>query len=155
MSSHFGNILRLTTFGESHGKSVGGVLDGCPPNVSLTEADIQAQLNRRRPGQSHLTTDREELDTVTIVSGVEGGRTLGTPIAFYVAIGTRNLGIMKSSEKHPDRPMLILHIRQNTARDPSVVVVDPVPGKPLHVWQVVPSPKEFSWNRQVWKLSPG
>lgn len=85
MSSHLGKVLRLTSFGESHGKSVGGILDGCPPNVSLTEADIQPQLNRRRPGQSSLTTDREEADTVTIVSGVEDGRTLGTPIAFYVA----------------------------------------------------------------------
>ena len=85
MSSHLGKVLHLTSFGESHGKSVGGVLDGCPANVSLTEAHIQAQLNRRRPGQSSLTTDREEADTVTIVSGVEDGRTLGTPIAFYVA----------------------------------------------------------------------
>ena len=85
MSSHLGKVLRLTSFGESHGKSVGGVLDGCPPNVSLTEADIQSQLNRRRPGQSSLTTDREEADVVTIVSGVEDGLTLGTPIAFYVA----------------------------------------------------------------------
>ena len=85
MSSHLGKVLRLTSFGESHGKSVGGVLDGCPANVSLTEADIQAQLNRRRPGQSSLTTDREEADVVTIVSGVEDGLTLGTPIAFDVA----------------------------------------------------------------------
>ncbi len=85
MSSHLGKVLCLTSFGESHGKSVGGVLDGCPANISLTEAHIQAQLNRRRPGQSSLTTDREEADTVTIVSGVEDGRTLGTPIAFYVA----------------------------------------------------------------------
>ncbi len=85
MSSHFGQILTLTTFGESHGKSVGGVLDGCPPHIPLTERDIQPQLNRRRPGQSHLTTDRQEPDAVTIVSGVEDGRTLGTPIAFYVA----------------------------------------------------------------------
>jgi len=85
MSSHLGKVLRLTSFGESHGKSVGGVLDGCPANVFLTEAHIQAQLNRRRPGQSSLTTDRQEADTVTIVSGVEEDRTLGTPIAFYVA----------------------------------------------------------------------
>jgi len=85
MSSHFGQVLRLTTYGESHGKSVGGVLDGCPPNMPLTEADMQRQLNRRRPGQSHLTTDRDEPDRVTIVSGVEAGKTLGTPIAFYVA----------------------------------------------------------------------
>lgn len=85
MSSYLGRVLRLASFGESHGKSVGGVLDGCPPNIFLTEADIQPQLNRRRPGQSSLTTDRDEADTVTIVSGVEDGSTLGTPIAFYVA----------------------------------------------------------------------
>jgi chorismate synthase len=85
MSSQFGKLLRLTSFGESHGKSVGGVLDGCPPGISLTEADIQPQLNRRRPGQSRLTTDRNELDVLTIVSGVEDGWTLGTPIAFFVA----------------------------------------------------------------------
>ena len=70
MSSHFGSILSLTSFGESHGKYVGGILDGCPPQVGLTETDIQSQLNRRRPGQSNLTTDRAELDRVTIVSRV-------------------------------------------------------------------------------------
>ena len=101
MSSHFGNILRLTTFGESHGKSVGGVLDGCPPNIFLTEADIQVQLDRRRPGQSHLTTDREELDVVTIVSGVEDGRTLGTPIAFYVANRDQEPGNYERFRKTP------------------------------------------------------
>ena len=85
MSSHMGTVLCLTTFGESHGKSVGGILDGCPANVPLDESDVQSQLDRRRPGQSHLTTDRTESDRVTIVSGVEGGRTLGTPIAFMVA----------------------------------------------------------------------
>ncbi len=85
MSSHFGSVLKLTTFGESHGKSVGGVLDGCPANVSVSVTDIQAQLNRRRPGQSRLTTDRSEPDQVTFVSGLENGLTLGTPIAFYVA----------------------------------------------------------------------
>jgi chorismate synthase len=101
MSSHFGNVLRLTTFGESHGKSVGGVLDGCPPNVSVSEADIQPQLNRRRPGQSHLTTDREEPDAVTIVSGVEEGQTLGTPIAFYVANRDQEPGDYERFRKTP------------------------------------------------------
>ena len=84
MSSQFGTVLKLTTFGESHGKSVGGVVDGCPANVSVSLKKIQAQLNRRRPGQSSLTTDRSELDQITIVSGLENGLTLGTPIAFYV-----------------------------------------------------------------------
>ncbi len=85
MSSQFGKVLKLTTFGESHGKSVGGVLDGCPANLSVSTEKIQTQLNRRRPGQSPLTTDRSEPDQVTLVSGVENNLTLGTPIAFYVA----------------------------------------------------------------------
>jgi len=84
MSSQFGKVLKLTTFGESHGKSVGGILDGCPANIRVKVTDIQAQLNRRRPGQSLLTTDRSEPDQVTIVSGIENERTLGTPISFYV-----------------------------------------------------------------------
>ena len=84
MSSTFGTIFRVTTFGESHCKAVGAVVDGCPPKLSLREADIQVQLDRRRPGQSALTTDRNEADQVTILSGVENGRTLGTPIALSV-----------------------------------------------------------------------
>ncbi|MCL2218883.1 MAG: chorismate synthase [Chitinispirillia bacterium] len=84
MSSTFGNYLRVTTFGESHGTSVGAVLDGFPANIRLTEDDIQTQLNRRRPGQSGITTPRSEADTVKILSGVDNGLTLGTPIAFAV-----------------------------------------------------------------------
>ena len=84
MSSTFGTIFRVTTFGESHCKGVGAVVDGCPPRLSLSEADIQPQLDRRRPGQSALTTDRNEADQVTILSGVENGKTLGTPIALSV-----------------------------------------------------------------------
>jgi len=85
MSSSFGTVFTATTFGESHGRGVGVVVDGCPSGLSLTEADIQPQLDRRRPGQSSLTTPREEADQVTILSGVEGGQTLGTPIALLVA----------------------------------------------------------------------
>jgi chorismate synthase len=84
MSSTFGTIFRVTTFGESHCKGVGAVVDGCPPNIELCESDIQPQLDRRRPGQSKLTTDRKEVDQVTILSGVENGRTLGTPIGLLV-----------------------------------------------------------------------
>jgi len=84
MSSTFGTLFTVTTFGESHGKAVGAVLDGCPANLPLTEADIQPQLDRRRPGQSSLTTPRNETDTVTILSGTENGVTLGTPIALSV-----------------------------------------------------------------------
>ncbi len=85
MSSKFGTLYSVTTFGESHARGVGAVVDGCPPKLSLAEADIQPQLDRRRPGQSNLTTDRKEADQVTIVSGVENGLTLGTPIALLVA----------------------------------------------------------------------
>lgn len=85
MSSTFGTLLKVMTFGESHGNGVGAVLEGCPSKMKLSEADIQPQLDRRRPGQSKLTTKREELDRVTILSGVENGKTLGSPIGLFVA----------------------------------------------------------------------
>lgn len=84
MSSTFGTIFRVTTFGESHCAAVGAIIDGCPPGLELAESDIQQQLNRRRPGQSHLSTPRDEVDQVVILSGVEGGVALGTPIALKV-----------------------------------------------------------------------
>ncbi|MBW2436778.1 MAG: chorismate synthase [Deltaproteobacteria bacterium] len=84
MSSSFGTLFCVTTFGESHGQGVGAVIDGCPPKMPLDENDIQPQLDRRRPAQSELTTPREEADRVTILSGVDNGITLGTPIALMV-----------------------------------------------------------------------
>ncbi len=84
MFSTFGTLFRATTFGESHCPGVGVVVDGCPPRMALTEADIQPQLDRRRPGQSRITTDRAEADRVAILSGTENGLTLGTPIALLV-----------------------------------------------------------------------
>jgi len=82
--STFGTNFTITTFGESHGKSVGVVLDGCPPNVELTVEDIQKELDRRRPGQSKVSTPRDESDTVEIYSGVFDGKTTGTPIMMMV-----------------------------------------------------------------------
>jgi len=84
MSSSFGTLFRVATFGESHGLGVGAIVDGCPANLALCEADIQVQLDRRRPGQSDLTTPRQEADQVSILSGVENGLTLGTPIGLLV-----------------------------------------------------------------------
>lgn len=84
MSNTFGHFFRVTTFGESHGGMVGAVVDGCPSRLPLDVADIQGQLDRRRPGQTALSTPRKESDRVSIVSGLAGGRTLGTPITLLV-----------------------------------------------------------------------
>jgi len=80
----FGHLFRVTTWGESHGPGVGVVIDGCPPRLSLTVDDIQRELDRRRPGQSRITTQRREADRVEILSGVREGLTLGTPLAMLV-----------------------------------------------------------------------
>jgi len=84
MGNSFGNLLRISTWGESHGGGIGVVLDGCPPGLPVSAQDIQVDLDRRRPGQSRITTQRKETDEVTIVSGVYEGRTLGTPIAMQI-----------------------------------------------------------------------
>ncbi len=84
MGSSFGQLFRITTWGESHGGGVGVVIDGCPPRLELSEADIQCDLDRRRPGQSSITTARQEEDRCQILSGVFEGRTLGTPISVMV-----------------------------------------------------------------------
>jgi chorismate synthase len=80
----FGEIFKVTTFGESHGKALGGVIDGCPAGLALHAEDIQGELNRRRPGQSRYTTPRDEKDKVELLSGVFQGKTTGTPIGFLV-----------------------------------------------------------------------
>jgi len=84
MGNTFGQLFRVTTFGESHGGGIGVVIDGCPPKIDISEADIQRELDRRRPGQSKLTTQRKEEDRCEILSGVFEGKTLGTPIALAV-----------------------------------------------------------------------
>ena len=84
MRNTFGNIFTLTTFGESHGQAVGGVVDGMPAGIAIDTNFIQAELNRRRPGQSHITTGRNEADCVELLSGIFEGRTTGAPIGFVV-----------------------------------------------------------------------
>src|SRR5206468_436238 len=84
MANTFGELFRITTWGESHGAGVGVVVDGCPPRLSLSEANIQPDLDRRRPGQSKIVSPRKEADTVQILSGVFEGKTLGTPICIWV-----------------------------------------------------------------------
>jgi chorismate synthase len=84
MANCFGHLFRITTWGESHGGGVGVVIDGCPPQLKLTEADIQPDLDRRRPGQSKIVSPRKETDTVQILSGTFEGKTIGTPISMWV-----------------------------------------------------------------------
>ncbi|MBR3288747.1 MAG: chorismate synthase [Lachnospiraceae bacterium] len=95
----FGKLYRVTTFGESHGKALGAIIDGCPSNLSLSEEDIQLYLNRRRPNDSDLSTPRKEKDKVEILSGVFEGKTLGTPICALVRnedIVTSEYGTLKN-----------------------------------------------------------
>jgi chorismate synthase len=84
MGNSFGNLFRITTWGESHGGGVGVVIDGCPPRLPLAESDIQPDLDRRRPGQSSIVTPRQEADKVQILSGTFEGKTIGTPISMLV-----------------------------------------------------------------------
>src|SRR5690625_6656616 len=80
----FGKLFTLTTFGESHGPALGAIVDGCPPGMSLSEEDLQRDLDRRKPGQSRYTTQRREADRVRILSGVFEGKTTGTPIGLLI-----------------------------------------------------------------------
>jgi len=80
----FGKIFRFTTWGESHGPAIGCVVDGCPPNISISQKDIQSDMDKRRPGKSKFTSQRKELDKVEILSGVFNGRTTGTPISMII-----------------------------------------------------------------------
>ena len=83
-SNSFGNLFRLTTFGESHGPALGGIIDGCPAGVRIDESMVQKDLERRRPGQSKITTQRKEPDAVVFHSGIFEGVTTGTPIGFTI-----------------------------------------------------------------------
>src|SRR5438105_8876280 len=80
----FGHVLRVTTWGESHGPAIGAVVDGCPPGLALSETDIQPWLDKRRPGASRYTTQRRESDQVRLLSGTFEGRTTGTPISLMI-----------------------------------------------------------------------
>ena len=84
MRNTFGNIFTLTSFGESHGEAIGGIVDGMPAGIDVDMCFIQQELSRRRPGQSHITTGRKEQDEVRLLSGVFEGKTTGAPIAFIV-----------------------------------------------------------------------
>src|SRR6202035_3272415 len=105
MSSVFGVLFRVATWGESHGGGVGAVVDGCPPRIPLTATDIQADLDRRRPGQSEIVSPRDEEDKCQILSGVFEGLTLITPTRQNMAFGTgRAAGAPRRAKRSAEWP---------------------------------------------------
>ena len=84
MSNSFGKIFKISTYGESHGKAIGVIIDGCPSGIKIEELDIQKELDRRKPGQSKITTQRKESDSIQILSGIFNGKTTGSPISLFI-----------------------------------------------------------------------
>ena len=139
--STLGTLFKITTWGESHGKGVGVVIDGCPAGLSLCEADIQKFLDRRKPGQSRYATPRKEDDAVEILSGVFEGKTTGTPISLVVF--NRNQQSKDYSEiASYYRPGHADYTR-NTASATTAGAGAPPGGKPSGVSPPAPSPSRF------------
>ena len=113
MSNIFGKIFKISTYGESHGKAIGVIIDGCPSGIEINEKDIQLELNRRKPGQSKITTQRNESDSVEILSGVFNGKTTGSPISLFIKTKTRKAVITIILQLYLDPHMLIIHIIKN------------------------------------------
>ena len=84
MGNSFGKIYKISTFGESHGKAIGVIIDGCPPGLRIEKSEIQKELDRRKPGQSEIVTQRKESDEIEILSGIFEGKTTGMPIALFI-----------------------------------------------------------------------
>ena len=126
----FGKIFRFTTWGESHGPAIGCVIDGCPPNIAISEKDIQKDMDRRRPGQSKFTTQRKESDKVTILSGVFEGKTTGTPISIIIYNEDKNREIMSLLKINLDLDTLIILISKNTGLGILEVAEDNLQEKP-------------------------
>ena len=137
--STIGTIFKVTTWGESHGKAIGVVVDGCPAGLPLDESDIQKLLDRRKPGQSRFTTQRKEGDEVEILSGVFEGKTTGTPISMIVRNTTRDPGIIPISLPVSARVMRIIPLRKNTGSATIAAADVPPPGRPSAASQQVPS----------------
>lgn len=142
----FGTLFCVTNFGESHGPAIGCVIDGCPPGMALSEADIQAELDRRRPGTSKFVTQRNEPDTVEILSGVYEGKTTGTPIALLI----RN-----TDQRSKDYGNILQTFRpatpttptgRNTASAIRAAAAAARPASPRPPWPPARSPKSGSRN---------
>ena len=140
--STIGTIFKVTTWGESHGKAIGVVVDGCPAGLPLDESDIQKLLDRRKPGQSRFTTQRKEGDEVEILSGVFEGKTTGTPISMIVRNTDQRSSVPKTtpiSLPVSARVMRIIPLRKNTGSATTAAADVPPPGRPSAASQQVPS----------------
>lgn len=133
--STWGTLLTMTTWGESHGKGVGVVVDGCPAGLALCEEDIQTYLNRRKPGQSRFTTMRQESDQVEILSGVFEGKTTGTPISLLVRNTDQRSHDYSSIMDITARDMRIIRSMKSTDSAITGAADDPPAGRPSGVWQ--------------------
>jgi len=125
----FGNLFQLTSFGESHGPAIGGVIDGCPSGIELDIEAIQRDLNRRKPGQSAIVTQRKEPDEVEFFSGIFEGKTTGVPIGFAISIPIKNREITITSKTNTVLLMPIRFTTTNTASGTIVVGEEARPEK--------------------------
>lgn len=135
--STFGNYFRITTWGESHGEALGVVVDGCPAGLTLDASDIQAYLDRRKPGQSRYTTPRKEADEVRILSGVFDGKTTGTPISLLVPNTSQRSADYEEIASYYRPGMPIIHLIKNT-----VFAIIVAAGVPQDVKRSAESPQE-------------
>ena len=111
----YGTLFKLTTFGESHGKAIGGIIDGCPAGLAVDLDFIQSELDRRKPGQSKIVTQRKEPDTVSFLSGIFEGKTTGTPIGFEIVNTnqkSKDYSHIKDTYRpsHADYTLSLIHI---------------------------------------------
>ena len=127
----YGKLFKVTTYGESHGKALGCIIDGCPPQLEISTEEIQTELNRRKPGQSDVTTQRKESDRVEILSGIFEGKTTGTPISLIIYNEDQRSQDYSIFKIHLDRIMLILHTKQNMVIETTGAAVDQVPERQL------------------------
>ena len=108
-----GNFFKISTYGESHGKAIGVIIDGCPSGIEIDKNEIQNELERRKPGQSKITTQRKENDLIEILSGIFKGKTTGAPISLIINNKDQKVVIMIILQNHLDHHMPIIHTIKN------------------------------------------
>ena len=134
----YGTLFKISTFGESHGAAIGVIIDGCPSGLSIDEHFIQSELDRRKPGQSKITTQRKEDDTFKILSGVFEGKSTGAPIPLLLKTVINEVRITVILKIHFAHHMQIIHIRLSMVFGIIEEVVEVQHAKQQHVWQQEP-----------------